>query len=270
MTSTARHALGPAARCVVAALAVLAFLALAPSANAAITSVFSSTPAPIPCAVQGSGVRLCDQTIAGNPGGTARSTVQDLRRRADRRAGRLPARARQRAGRAVPADHAVPRLRGLEALACEHAAVPQRRLRDVQHDHARLRPVMRHHRRPHRRPDGVHRRPRAPDGHPLRGARRPGARRPAGRRGPHVVHADRRDRRLLRRRHVDGARGPQEPQDASGRLADAHGRARTGRRCRSRRPRRRSRGRTCPTRSSRTAARSTTSPTRPTWAAPGC
>ena len=28
------------------------------------------TAAPIPCAVQGSGVRLCDQTIAGNPGGT--------------------------------------------------------------------------------------------------------------------------------------------------------------------------------------------------------
>ena len=76
MTSTVRHALGPAARCAVAALAVLAFLAFAPAANAAITSVFSSTPAPIPCAVQGSGVRLCDQTIAGNPGGTARSTIK--------------------------------------------------------------------------------------------------------------------------------------------------------------------------------------------------
>jgi hypothetical protein len=50
-------------------------MATAPSANAAITSVFSNTPAPIPCAVQGSGVRLCDQTIAGNPGGTSRSTV---------------------------------------------------------------------------------------------------------------------------------------------------------------------------------------------------
>ena len=76
MTSTIRPALGPAARCAVAALAVLAFLAFAPAANAAITSVFTATPAPIPCAVQGSGVRLCDQTIAGNPGGTARSTIK--------------------------------------------------------------------------------------------------------------------------------------------------------------------------------------------------
>ena len=76
MTSTIRPALGPAARCAVAALAVLAFLAFAPAANAAITSVFTATPTPIPCAVQGSGVRLCDQTIAGNPGGTARSTVK--------------------------------------------------------------------------------------------------------------------------------------------------------------------------------------------------
>ena len=76
MTSTIRHALGSAARCAVAALAVLTFLVFAPSANAAITSVFTATPAPIPCAVQGSGVRLCDQTIAGNPGGTARSTVK--------------------------------------------------------------------------------------------------------------------------------------------------------------------------------------------------
>jgi predicted acyl esterase len=50
-------------------------LAVAPRADATITNVFSNTAAPIPCAVQGSGVRLCDQTIAGNPGGTARSTV---------------------------------------------------------------------------------------------------------------------------------------------------------------------------------------------------
>jgi predicted acyl esterase len=48
----------------------------APAANATITNVFSNTPAPIPCAVQGTGVRLCDQTIAGNPGGTSRSTVK--------------------------------------------------------------------------------------------------------------------------------------------------------------------------------------------------
>ena len=59
----------------IAAVTACALMVFAPSADAAITSVFTATPAPIPCAVQGSGVRLCDQTIAGNPGGTARSTV---------------------------------------------------------------------------------------------------------------------------------------------------------------------------------------------------
>src|SRR3954454_7767532 len=59
----------------VAVCSVVAALMSAPSAEAAIPNVFSNTAAPIPCATQGSGVRLCDQTIAGNPGGTARSTV---------------------------------------------------------------------------------------------------------------------------------------------------------------------------------------------------
>jgi predicted acyl esterase len=59
----------------IAAVTACALMVIAPSADAAITSVFTATPAPIPCAVQGTGVRLCDQTIAGNPGGTARSTV---------------------------------------------------------------------------------------------------------------------------------------------------------------------------------------------------
>jgi dienelactone hydrolase len=60
----------------IAVAAACAALAVASPADAAITSVFTNTAAPIPCAVQGSGVRLCDQTIAGNPGGTARSTVK--------------------------------------------------------------------------------------------------------------------------------------------------------------------------------------------------
>ncbi len=64
------------ARWIVVLCTAVASLALAAPANATITNVFSSTPNPIPCAVQGSGVRLCDQTIAGNPGGTARSTVK--------------------------------------------------------------------------------------------------------------------------------------------------------------------------------------------------
>jgi predicted acyl esterase len=64
-----------AVRSAVAVVAALAFLAIAPSAHASITSVFSNTAAPIPCAVQANSVRLCDQTIAGNPGGTSRSTI---------------------------------------------------------------------------------------------------------------------------------------------------------------------------------------------------
>src|SRR3954451_965211 len=59
----------------VVACTVVAALTSAAPASATITNVFSGTAAPIPCATQGSGVRLCDQTIAGNPGGTARSTV---------------------------------------------------------------------------------------------------------------------------------------------------------------------------------------------------
>src|SRR3954453_17373062 len=62
-------------RWLIAIVATCAFLVIAPQANATITNVFSATAAPIPCATQGTGVRLCDQTIAGNPGGTARSTV---------------------------------------------------------------------------------------------------------------------------------------------------------------------------------------------------
>lgn len=65
-----------AARWLVALCTLVGLMAFAPSANATITNVFSNTAAPIPCATQGSGVRLCDQTIAGNPGGTARSTVK--------------------------------------------------------------------------------------------------------------------------------------------------------------------------------------------------
>src|SRR3954453_18517412 len=62
-------------RWLIAIVATCAFLVIAPQANATITNVFSATAAPIPCATQGTGVRLCDQTVAGNPGGVNRSTV---------------------------------------------------------------------------------------------------------------------------------------------------------------------------------------------------
>jgi predicted acyl esterase len=38
------------------------FMGAAPGADAAITGVFANTPTPIPCTVQGNGVRLCDET----------------------------------------------------------------------------------------------------------------------------------------------------------------------------------------------------------------
>ena len=75
MTGFAVSRFGSALRCAVAGLAAFLFLVLASPADATITSVFTASPAPIPCATQGNGVRLCDQTIAGNPGGTSRSTV---------------------------------------------------------------------------------------------------------------------------------------------------------------------------------------------------
>jgi hypothetical protein len=62
-------------RGVIALGSIAAFMAAAPSANATISSVFTNSAAPIPCAIQGSGVRLCDQTIVGNPGGAARSSI---------------------------------------------------------------------------------------------------------------------------------------------------------------------------------------------------
>src|SRR4051794_1899505 len=53
---------GGAVRVAIATAVVCAFFVGAPRADAAITSVFSSTPTPIPCVTQGNGVRLCDQT----------------------------------------------------------------------------------------------------------------------------------------------------------------------------------------------------------------
>jgi predicted acyl esterase len=61
-----------------AVVTAVALLALSAPADAAIPEVFSNTPSPIPCAVQQSGIRLCDQTVPGNPQGTARSTVKSF------------------------------------------------------------------------------------------------------------------------------------------------------------------------------------------------
>ena len=111
-----------------------------------------------------------------------------------------------------------------------------------------------------RRRRRVRRRLRPPDGHPLRGARRTGLHRAPRGRGARRSGRDRRERRLVRRRHVDGARRAQEPPDAPRRQPDGLGVAGRHARSRSRARLPRSRGPTSRTRWSPTAAPSTTSP----------
>jgi hypothetical protein len=53
---------------------VCTWLAITSDAEAAITSVFTKTATPVPCAVQGNGVRLCDETAFDPP--RPRSTVR--------------------------------------------------------------------------------------------------------------------------------------------------------------------------------------------------
>jgi predicted acyl esterase len=53
---------GHAFRAAITTAIACAFFVAAPTADAAITSVFSNTATPIPCVTQGSGARLCDQT----------------------------------------------------------------------------------------------------------------------------------------------------------------------------------------------------------------
>ena len=70
-----RLPLGRVLKVLAGSTALLALGLVSPPAEAAIPAVFTNTAAPIPCAVQ-SGFRVCDQTVAGNPGGAARSTVK--------------------------------------------------------------------------------------------------------------------------------------------------------------------------------------------------
>ncbi len=90
-----------------------------------------------------------------------------------------------------------------------------------------------------------------PDGHPLRGARRAGASRRSladDGRSPIDPQRDRRDRRLLRRRHLDGARARSRTARCSPTARSCPGRARAASRCRSPRRSPTSRGPTSPTR----------------------
>ena len=257
----------------VAACTVVALLMSAAPASATITSVFndspwSSTASPIPCAVQGSGVRLCDQTIAGNPDGTARSTVPAFDGvPIDIRAAFPPEPAsgpdgpyplimlfHGYAGSKLSLASMQPFLdKGYATLSmttrgfgqsCGTAASRTALGAPCNNGYVRL----------------MDTRYEVRDAQELAGT--------AGRRGPHFAHPDRRDRRLLRRRALDGARGPEEPHHASGWFPDRvaeperHADADRGGNVR------RSRGRTSPLARPERQARSTTSTTRPTRAAP--
>ena len=99
MASIVRQGLMSAVRMAAAAVVLLCALAAwAPSADAAIPSVFTNTATPVPCAVQSDGVRALL--------GSRAQHREDLRRRPDRRGRRVPATAGERPRRALPADHA--------------------------------------------------------------------------------------------------------------------------------------------------------------------
>ena len=193
--------------CVLGALLVPQVAQAAPP-----TSVFTDSASPVPCNVQTNGVDFCSNSPALD---RAR-----LRRRPDRRQRRAPRRGRLRS-RPLSADDDVPRLRRRQDRPRLDAALARPWLRHLLDDRPRLPRVVRlgrPHRRGRRPAAGrrLRQRLRAPDRQPLRGPRRAGVRRPARRREPDRPAADRRDRRLLRRRHVDGARRAQEPQGAPG------------------------------------------------------
>ena len=157
---------------------------------------------------------------------------------------------------------------GRSSASATHAAVARRRLRRLQHERPRLGRLLRRPPTANRLAAGLRRGLHPPDGHPLRGPRRAGAS-PAASPTQGVADGPRRDRRhrrLLRRRHLDGAR----PRCATARCSPDGSlvpwAAPAASRCRSPPPRPRSPGPTSPTRCSPTAPPSTTSPTRPTSA----
>ena len=123
------------ARGLVALVVVFAALIVPQAAGAAITDVFGGA---VDCTVESDGVRFCDQ--GSDP---ARSTVAGLGRGPDRRRRRVPARARVRAGRQLPAGDDVPRLRRRQDRPRRDAALGRPRLRDLLDDRPRLPRVVR-------------------------------------------------------------------------------------------------------------------------------
>ena len=146
---------------------------------------------------------------------------REPRRHADRRLGRVPARARHRPRRPVPGDRHLPRLGRREAQPPRRrrAARADPRLRRVHDDRPRLGPVL----RPAAvaRAHGLRERLHPAHAQRVRGARRAVPARPARRRRRDRPAEDRRDRRLLRRWHVDRARRAAQPRAAPERDAGA-------------------------------------------------
>ena len=201
-----------------------------------------------PARCRATDVRLCDQTIAGNPGGTARSTVKTF--------DGVPIDVRVAFPPEPPSgpDGPYPLIMLFHGYAGTKLSLASMQP-FLNAGYATFSMTTRGFGQScgnaasrSGRPDRLCRRVRAPDGHALRGPRRAGAGGAAGGRGTHVLHADRCDRRLLRRRHVDGARRRSRTARCCRTARSSPGRARAARRCRSRPRRRRSRGPTWRTR----------------------
>ena len=256
-------------RRLVGLVALLGALALSSSAQAAIPNIPNGAGGNLTCTVQtgaNAGERRCSGIFTTFDGAPIDINVG------------FPPAPGERSRRRLPDRRPLPRLGRLEAWARQRR-LDRRRLRLLLDERPRLGHFLRRH-RPEAHAARVRERLQPPDGHPLRGPRRAGdlrgARRPGGRRsdrgrGADRPAEDRRHRRLLRRRHLDGARRAQGPQDGPGRTTarSSPGSATAASRCGSRPRSPTSRGPTSPTRCSRTGTRSTTSSTRPTCSAAG-
>ena len=153
---------GGAARRLIVLCIALATLALAPAADAAVTSVFGGD---VSCTIQPDGARFCGSTSPRSTTKTFDGVPIDVNVGLPRPPG-------HRARRPLPPGDAVPRLRRQQGRALGDAALARPRLRHVQHDRARLRPVLWQRRVPLRRPERLRAGLDPPHGHPLRGARR--------------------------------------------------------------------------------------------------
>ncbi len=128
-----------------AALATCAWLASAAAAHAAIPSVFNGTATPVPCAVQADGVRLCDEStfVPARPRSTVKSfdgVPIDVRVAFPRQPTTGP-------DGPYPLVMEFHRYADRKLALAGDVGVAGPGLRDLHHDRARIRRILRHRRR---------------------------------------------------------------------------------------------------------------------------